>query len=417
MDYQVSERIRETLETLSGLPDVRHGIEFIREDHQLTIEDQLELVVIKSPTTMERERANRFAQMLDELGLRDARVDERLNVVGLKKGAGKGPTLMVEAHIDTVFPMETEIIPRFDPDGTIHAPGIADDTRGMASLLSVIRAFNASGIAHSGDIYFVGTSREEGVGGFGGMKDFLLDHQGEIDACVSIDGGGADRITYSATGIKTIEFKFFGIGGHAYGAFGTMANALHAAGRAIGKIADLRVPDEPRTTFCVSSFDAGSFSGIHCIVEDASFTINFRSNSAEELEKLEKAIFKAVEEACVEETERWGKDTITWEYKYWVDNLAGQQDIAAPVVQTTYAAMKRLEIEPDFREFGSTNANIPIVMNIPAVCLGRGGREGQNHSTNEWHHPDGAYQSPQVVFLTLLALSGVEGHTESTLNM
>ena len=415
MSDQVPENIQKAFTILMDLPEVKKGIDFILEDHPRTIKDQLELVVIKSPSTLEHQRAARFAEMMRELGLEDVRIDDRVNVIGIKKGAGKGPTLMVEAHIDTVFPMEVEIIPRIDPDGTIHAPGIADDTRGMASLLSVIRAFYASGVAHSGDIYFVGTACEEGIGDFLGMKDFLRDHQGIIDASVSIDGGRADRLSHSATGIKTMEFKFFGIGGHSFGAFGTMANPLHAAARAIAKIADFQVPEDPKTTFSASIFNAGNVIGICSIVQEASFSINFRSYDPVELAKLEQAIFKAVQEACDEETARWGKDTITWEYKYWEDNLAGRQDVSVPIVQTALAAMKRLDIQPDIREYGSTNASIAIVKGVPAICLGSGGESGNAHSTNEWFKPDGAYLSPQLVFLTLLALSGVEGHTESTL--
>jgi acetylornithine deacetylase/succinyl-diaminopimelate desuccinylase-like protein len=415
MSERALESIQKVFTVLMEMPEVQKGLDFILEDHQQTIKDQLELVVIKSPSTLEHQRAARFAEMLREVGLENVYIDERVNVIALKKGAGTGPTLMVEAHIDTVFPMETEIIPRIDPDGTIHAPGIADDTRGMVSLLSIARAFYASAIPHAGDIYFVGTACEEGIGDFLGMKDFLRDHAGMIDASVSIDGGGSDRISHSATGIKTMEFRFFGIGGHSFGAFGTMANPLHAAARAIAKIADFKVPEDPKTTFSASIFTAGNETGICSIVEQASFSINFRSYSPEELAKLEQAIFKAVQDACDEETERWGKDTITWEYKYWEDNLAGKQDVSVPIVQTALAAMRRLDIEPDIREYGSTNASIAIVKGIPAICLGSGGTSGNAHSTLEWHHPDGAYQSPQLVFLTLLALSGIQGHTESTL--
>ena len=416
MSTHEPENIQKTFDTLMSIPEVQKGIDFILEDHAQTIKDQLELVVIKAPSTLEHKRAARFAEMFDDLGLENVHIDDRVNVIGLRKGSGTGPTLIVEAHIDTVFPMETEIIPRIDPDGTIRAPGIADDTRGMASLLSVIRAFNASGIRHSGDFYFVGTACEEGIGDFLGMKDFLRDYQGKIDASVSIDGGGAARISHSATGIKTMEFRFFGIGGHSFGAFGTMANPLHAAARAIAKIADFQVPEDPKTTFSASIFNAGNETGICSIVQEASFSINFRSYDPVELAKLEQAIFKAVQEACDEETARWGKDTITWTHKYWEDNLAGRQDVSVPIVQTALAAMRRLDIEPDIVEYGSTNASIAIVKGIPAICLGSGGASGNAHSTLEWFHPEGAYLSPQLVFLTLLALSGVEGHTISTLS-
>lgn len=97
---------------------------------------------------------------------------------------------------------------------------------------------------------------------------------------------------------------FKGIGGHACGMFGKIANPLHAAARAIAKISEFRVPAEPMTTFAVTNFQAGSFEAVHAIVDQALIRFNFRSNSQEELEKLRERIFAAIEEACKEETDR-----------------------------------------------------------------------------------------------------------------
>ncbi|MCL2566411.1 MAG: M20/M25/M40 family metallo-hydrolase [Defluviitaleaceae bacterium] len=414
MDYKISSNTLEIIAKLTELKEVAEGLEFLKSDHDKAIEDQLELVVIKAPTFHEQERAARYAEMFKELGLTNVHIDSHCNVIGVKKGLGDGSAIVIEGHLDTVFPFEVEIKPVIK-DGKIHAPGICDDTRGLAAVLSVIRAFNETKVEHSGDIYFAGMAAEEGMGGFRGMKGFFEDNKGKIAASITIDGGGADRIVYNATGIKTMEFNFYGIGGHAFGAFANVANPLHAAARCVAKIAQLKVPGEPKTTYSVSKFHAGSDAGVHAITEYASFKINFRSNGVNELNKLEADILRAAEEACKEESEFWGKDTITHDYKYLVDVPAGVQDINAPIVEATYAAIKHIGVEPAFMKDGCTNANIPVGLGVPAICIGRGGKESGVHTTHEWFEIEGAYRCPQEVFLIALALSGVKGKTKSVL--
>ena len=414
MDFTKSESIAKAMASLTDLPEVKEGLQFIERDHEQAVKDQLELVVIKAPTFHEQARAARYAEKLKELGLEDIHIDEYCNVISLKKGTGEGPAILIEAHLDTVFPFETEIEPRI-VDGIIHAPGICDCTRGLAAILSLVRAFNHTGIQHKGDIYFVGTASEEGMGGFRGMKGFFANNHGKIAASITIDGSGAERIVSNATGIKTMVFNFHGIGGHAYGAFAKVANPLHAAGRAVGKIACLEVPQDPRTTYAVSNFHAGNDAAVHAITEDAVIKVNFRSNSPVELEKLEKKIIQCVIDACQEETDFWGKDTITFDYEYLVDVPAGEQDHHLPILEATYIAMEHLGLEPQFVKDGSTNANIPIGLGVPAVCIGRGGREGGVHTTHEWFEIANAYRCPQEVFIIALALSGVTGKIESVM--
>ncbi len=277
---------------------------------------------------MSRKKAARLLEMFKEEGLTDCHIDEYGNCIGIRKGTGGGKTVLVEGHMDTVFPLDTKLeIVR--EDGFIKCPGIVDDTRGCATVLSTIRALNAAGIETKGDIQFVGTVQEEGTGALKGMQ-YYVNHHPELDASISVDGPGFQEITYEATGIQTYEINFHGIGGHACGAFAKVANPIHAAGRAIAKISEIQVPKEPMTTFAVTTMQAGSFEAVHAIVPVAQIRFNFRSNSQEELEKLRKKIFDAIDEACKEETERWGMDTITYDVKHICDVNAGHQDAHAP---------------------------------------------------------------------------------------
>ena len=265
MEYKVSDKVRNALDALTKDPAVLQALKYTEEDQEEIIQRQIELTLIPAPTFHEEKKAQRLLEMFKEEGLTDCHIDEYGNAIGIRKGTGKGKTVLVEGHMDTVFPLETELNLRRE-NGWIYCPGINDDTRGLAAVLSVIRALNAAGIQTKGDIQFVGTVEEEGMGQLGGMR-YYVTHHPELDASISIDGSGYQAVTYQATGIQTYEFNFHGIGGHAAGAFAKVANPLAAAGRAMAKINELRVPEESHTTFAVTGCFAGSYSAIHAIVK------------------------------------------------------------------------------------------------------------------------------------------------------
>lgn len=309
--YQVSERVKKQFEYTMSIPCVKEAMKFIQDDERNTIEEQKELVLIEAPTREEEKRAAVMMEKFKALGLENVHIDRGGNVVGLRRGSGKGPKVLIEGHLDTVFPFGT-VHGVEERDGFLYAPGIGDDTRALAMLLGLLRALNQNEIKTFGDIVFVATTREEGMGGLGGMKDFLNDND-DIDISLTIDNNDMSALIFEATSGETYEVNFYGIGGHAFGSFGEMAQPIHAAARAVAKIADFTVPSDPKTSFCVSNFHGGTAAGVHAIASQATIKFNFRSNSPEELAKLRTKIFDAIEEACREETEKWGKDEITWD--------------------------------------------------------------------------------------------------------
>ena len=415
--YQVSEKTRKQFETMMGLDCVRKALEFIKEDQEQTIRDQKELVLIEAPTGQEQKRAEVFAERFRQLGLEDVHIDRGGNVVGVRKGTGHGPRVLLEGHMDTVFPFGT-VTEVKEKDGFLYAPGIGDDTRALAMLLCVIRALNHTEIATDGDIVFVGTTREEGMGGLGGMKDFLADND-DIDISLSLDNNDMSGLVYEATGGETYEVNFYGIGGHAFGCFGKMAQPIHAAARAVAKIADFVVPSDPKTSFCVSNFHGGNDAGVHAIAPRATIKFNFRSNSPAELEKLRDNIFRAIEDACREESEKWDCDTITWDQKLISQIPGGTQDPNSPLVETAYLGLDSLGITPEFFKGGCTNANVAISRNIPALCMGRAyapdenSKNIMNHSVNEKFPVKGAYMAVQQAFMVLMMSVGISGEFDS----
>ena len=406
MEYKVSEQVRQKFDALVKDEKVQKALKFMEEDQDAVIDRQIELTLIPAPTYHEQKKAERMLEMFKEEGLSDCHIDEYGNCVGIRKGTGGGKTTLVEGHMDTVFALDTELkIVR--EDGFIKCPGIVDDTRGCAAVLSTIRALNAAGIQTKGDIHFVGTVQEEGTGALKGMK-YYVDHHPELEASISVDGPGYQEITYEATGIQTYEVNFNG--GHACGMFGKVANPLHAAARAIAKISEFRVPADPMTTFAVTNFHAGSFEAVHAIVPTAQIRFNFRSNSQEELEKLRDRIFAAIDEACKEETDRWGMDTITYEVKHICDVNAGHQDSHASIVEGAMAAAEFLGCaEPKLGNGGSTNCNRALEAGLPAVCLGGGcDYDCQCHTLDEQFKVEDAFKGCQQTLLMTLLCAGTE---------
>ena len=404
--YCVNEKIEKVFKQLQDSAEVRQGLDLIEKDQARTLKDQKEIVIIEAPTFHERQRADDYARRLKESGLGDVEIDEHNNVWGRRPGNTGGSAVLLEAHLDTVFPFNTDVTPK-ERDGKIYAPGICDDTRGLAANLSVLRALQAVQIETEIDIIFAGTAAEEGLGGMSGMRNLLRAHP-EIVVSISIDGPGCDSIVYQATGIRNYEVTYKGPGGHAYSAFG-IPSPLHAAARAIASLSDMQPPLKPRTTFTVSLMEGGH--QIHAIAQHAVFKINMRSDDQQELENLAAEAIALFEAGAREENARWQSDAVSVSYQKTLDIPAGSQPDDCEIVQAAWMATQGVGITPRLVPGGCTNTNSAIKAGVPAVTLGRGGEEGGTHSLGEWFNPDGVYRASQKSFLLLLALAGVRGVT------
>ena len=386
---------------------VTQGLEFIKSDHATTMSDQKAIVAIPAPPFNEKARGEYYLQRLQALGLSSVKMDAEGNVYGVRSGSGKGPVLLVEAHLDTVFPAGTNTHP-VEKDGKLFAPGIADDSRGLAAVLSVIRAMNASGVKTVGDVIFCATVGEEGLGDLRGMKAFFREHP-EVAGSVDVDGTNVSRITYLATGSHRYEISFKGPGGHSFGAFG-LPSAIHAMGRAIAKIGDVETPQQPKTTFTVGVVSGGT--SVNSIAADAKMLLDMRSNSQEELLKVEAGILPLIQAAVEEENSRWQSDkTVSAEVKLVGDRPAGSQSADHVLIQSAWLATVALGQKPMLTGASSTNANLPISLGVPAVTIGGGGTDGRNHSPDEWYDPTEAWLGPQKIFVMVLGLSGMDGVT------
>jgi tripeptide aminopeptidase len=400
------------VDALLADPKIARALEDIKADDITTFEEQKRITEIPAPPYKEKVRAEYYLKRMQELGFKDAAIDGEGNVIALRKGSGGGrPKLVVSAHLDTVFPEGTDVTVK-EKDGAIVAPGIGDDSRGLAALLSLIKSMNANGIATVGDIMFVGTVGEEELGNLRGVKALFRDHK-DIDGFISIDGLGITRVVNQATGSHRYEFVFKGPGGHSFQEFG-LPSATHAMGRAIAKISELQPPSDPKTTFTVGTVVGGT--SVNAIAAEARMAVDMRSNSTEELLKLEARLLDLVKEAVADENARWKSDKLVVEARMIGDRPAGIVSMDSPIVQATQRAVAAVTRAPRVTFAGSsTDSNIAMSLGIPAVTIGGGGEGGNWHSRNEWYKPVDAYYGPQNALLTILMLTGLDGVSKPAL--
>ena len=387
-------------------------LEDIKADDDTAFAEQKRITEIPAPPYKEKVRAEYFLKRMQELGFKEASIDSEGNVIALRKGSGGGrPKLVVSAHLDTVFAEGTDVTVK-EKDGVILAPGIGDDSRGLAALLSLIKCINANELATVGDVMFVGTVGEEELGNLRGVKALFRDHS-DIDGFISIDGLGITRVVNQATGSHRYEMVFKGPGGHSFQEFG-LPSAIHAMGRAIAKISDLQTPSDPKTTFTVGTVTGGT--SVNAIAAEARMKVDMRSDSTEELLKLEARLLDLVKQAVAEENARWNSDKMTVEIKLIGDRPAGIVPIDSPIVQATQRAVTVITRAPRVTFAGSsTDSNLAMSQGIPAVTIGGGGEGGNWHSRNEWYKPVNAFYGPQHALLTMLVLAGLDGATKPAL--
>lgn len=390
-------------------PKFKQAVAFIQSDQDRFVRELVALTEIPAPPFKEQARAKAYLEMLRQLGLSDVEMDAEGNVMGIRRGTGAagGPLLVVNAHLDTVFPEGTDV--RVKRQGTrLSAPGIGDDTRGLALILALIRTLEAAQFTTPSDILFVGNVGEEGEGDLRGIK-FLLKkgkYRDRITQVVAIDGSETNGITRGGLGSKRYRVTFKGPGGHSYGAFG-LVNPAFAMGGAIARLSRLQVPVSPKTTYNVGVVKGGT--SINSIPSEVSMDVDLRSEACTELKKLDEAFLAVVREAVDAENKARSpsEGRVEADQKVIGERPCGDTPMDAPIVQASAAAIRAFGLTPAFT-ISSTDANIPMSMGIPAVTIGHGGPGDRSHSPDEWADLDPVANSKnvQVALAILLAVAG-----------
>ncbi len=371
-----------TVKRITASPSYKKAVTALEAGHDRWVERIITLTEIPSPPFKEMERAKAYRDLFAAAGLTDVEIDPEGNVLGMRKGGGEG-LVVVSAHMDTVFPEGTNVKVRREGD-KLYAPGVGDDTTGLATQLSIIEAMNAAGIKTKADILFVGTVGEEGAGDLRGVRYLFTKgkYQGKAKAFFSLDGGGMDGVTVGGAGSKRYRVTFKGPGGHSYGAFG-LVNPMTAMSQAVVDFYKIKVPADPKTTYSASVVGGGT--SVNAIPREVWMEFDMRSESAESLATVEKQFLAILPQAAA--TENAARSTkegeITVEPKLIGDRPAGRTPLTADIVQYATAAFANEGLKIRYGA-GSTDSNIPISLGIPAITIPRVSENGRGHSVDEW---------------------------------
>jgi len=397
----------ERARALMNHPAVQAALDVIETTDDRTMADMVTLTEIPAPPFQEEARGRAFLSMLQEAGVDSAWVDEVGNVIGLRKGSGSGLTLALAGHLDTVFPIETDVSVRVRGD-TLWAPGISDDGRGLVTVLAVARAMNEANLRTDGDILFIGNVGEEGLGDLRGMKHLFREGGPRIDYFISIDGSSSTRIVHMGLGSHRYRVTFEGPGGHSWGAFG-LANPAHALARAVRYFQDGADPYTRDATF-PTSYNVGRIGGgtsVNSVPFESWMEVDMRSEGVETLWGIDAILHRAVQRALTEENEiRTRGEPLTVEVDMIGNRPSGQLSPDDPFVAQAAAVTRAMGLEPTFSR-SSTDANFPISIGIPAFTTGGGGQSSGGHSLDEWFRNVDGHIGIQRVLLLTLAQVGV----------
>jgi acetylornithine deacetylase/succinyl-diaminopimelate desuccinylase-like protein len=383
---------------------VRAALDWFTPNISWVNEQQARITEIPAPSFQEAQRAAAVKELLSEAGL-PAHIDKTGNVVGELLGVDENEIVVIAAHLDTVFPPGTDV--KVHHDGSrMAAPGISDNGSGVAALLAMARAVLFAHLKPQRTVLFVADVGEEGEGNLRGMRALVDAYRGRLKAVVVLDGSGTDHVTTRALASRRLEASITGPGGHSWSDFG-MPNPINALVRGSVRFINTKVPASPRTTFNIGQIEGGT--SVNSIPHEARLKVDIRSESEDELARLESALRECIIAGVRDEMDS-ARDRSKGKLEWKVDLLGSRPggDLApdSPLLAALRAADEFVDNQSRI-ERSSTDANIPLSLGIDAISIGAGGSGGGAHSLQEWYDSAGREMGLKRALLTVLGISGV----------
>lgn len=391
---------------LTQKKSVKDAFSIIDNLEPTTRKEHIELTEIPAPPFKETVRALRFKQLLEAAGPDKVWIDSLGNVLALRKGKKGSRTVVLDAHLDTVFPEGTDVKVNVKGD-TLFAPGISDDTRGLIALLTVLRALEKANIETNDNVLFVASLGEEGLGDLRGVKYIVEKSKLKIDSWISIDGTEIANVVNGGLGSVRYRVIYKGPGGHSWGAFG-LGNPHHAMAKGINYFTDEAA--RFTSTGAKTSFNVGRTGGgtsVNAIPFESWAEVDMRSESPRQLQKID-SIFKSSLKKGLNDYNRNIKKgpaltLVINQIGFRPSGATAEKEI---LIQRSLAAVRYFGLTPTL-VIESTNANVPISKGIPAVTIGGGGKSNNEHSLGEWWINNKGADGIKFALLILLAEAGV----------
>lgn len=401
-----SARYSQQVQTFIKLKVIQDAFVIIDKLEPITRKEHIELTEVPAPPFKESVRANYYKKMLEAAGADKVWIDSIGNVLALRKGKKGTRTVVMDAHLDTVFPEGTDVKVKIKGD-TLFAPGIADDTRGLIAILTVLKTLEQANIETTDDVLFVGTVGEEGLGDLRGVKYIVEKSKLKLDAWIAVDGIKIGEIVNGGLGSVRYRASIQGPGGHSWDAFG-LGNPHHAMAKAVNYFSD----EATRFTSMgiKTSFNIGRTGGgtsVNSIPFESWAEVDMRSESPSQLKKID-SIFKITMTKGVDDYNKLIKkgSMLTLQLTRIGYRPSGTTAETEPLVQRALAAASYFTTTS--LAIQSTNANTAIANGIPAVTLGSGGISAHEHSLEEWWINEKGSDGIKFLLLTLLMEAGLE---------
>lgn len=374
------------------------------------LDEQIRICEIAAPTGQEAARAAYVAEQLDRIGLTVTH-DAVGNVIGRPESMADDPVVL-SAHLDTVFGADQPVAvarpgesnPYRDgeavPEGEYHAPGISDAAAGLVAMLTIARSVRQ--MPWASEMMFVATVGEEGRGDLRGARHFFETERGRnARAFITIDHSDPAAVVNGGIGSRRYSVQYRGSGGHSWGHFGRY-NPAFALAAAADRLAEIRVPRSPRTSYNVGVVRGGET--VNAIPEFAEMDIDLRSESPEQLERLDEDVQEIIRRGHQRELRRRSEGAIEPLINKIGDRPAGLTPLDSALVR---AACQALQAEglPPRTIAASTDANAAMAAGVPAVAMSWGGKSDNQHSVREWFDPTARSRSLRVIARMLLELA------------
>ena len=411
--------------------------------HQLQLRRwQLEMLAIPAPPFGEQARAAWFLERFHQLGLSNPHLDDAGNALAelpaspnslsrhpggsegslyLESDSARGhrtaPVLLVSAHLDTIFPAEVSTTPT-EVDTRIIAPGACDNAAGLSALLGLAAAIRHAAITAPIPILFAANVGEEGEGDLRGMRHLFTKspYASRIAAAIALEGGGNNAVVTRALASRRFRITVTGPGGHSWIDAGAI-NPILVLARGLLALESLNLSlDEPRTTLNVGQISGGT--AINSIPESATALLDLRSTDQHQLRITETALRQTLEhwilEAPPSRVHPRADRSPTLLIETIGDRPGGALPDNSPLLTTLRAVDRHLNLRTE-PGLGSTDANIPLSLGIPAIAVGSGGLSGGIHTLQEWYDPTGRNSALRRILLTLLDTASLAAQSSDLL--
>jgi tripeptide aminopeptidase len=395
----------ESVEKIADDSTCAQALAWLDKNAAWVTSQQIALSEIPAPEFNESKRAAYLQQLLESFGLK-VTIDKTGNVITERPGADANGVILLAAHLDTVFPADTDV--RVKKNGNrLIGPGIADNGAGLAALIGVARALSEGRVRTNKTIVFAGDVGEEGEGNLRGIRALIETYRTRLAAVIAVDGASTEHITTQGIASHRFEVTITGPGGHSWSDFGA-PNPITALARGIVKFSSLIVPEDPRSSYNFGVVEGGT--SVNSIPARAIVKVDLRSEEESEVIKMESSLRASMEAGIKEEMAGSARDSATAlqvSFRSLGLRPSGKLPENSPLLDSVRSVDRFLGTRSRL-ERSSTDANIPLSLGIPAISIGGGGKANGSHTLEEWYDPAGRELGLKRLFLTTVLLAGLQ---------